>query len=124
VGRLAEPKTFHQAATLRHTRSPCTCSNGVFDLVAAHRERESRSICELQATLYARLATQSCSSRRLPRAAEMGGERSFAGAPANGEVAPEADIYARPTELLVMPLTGPMRPRLPSLTPCLSGFHT
>ena len=22
-----------------------------------------------------------------------------------------------------MPLTGPMRPRLPSLTPCLSGFH-
>ena len=30
--------------------------------------------------------------------------------------APEADVYASPTELLVMPLTGPMRPRLPSLT--------
>jgi hypothetical protein len=40
------------------------------DLVAADRERE--------ATLYARLVTQSRPSRRLSRAAEMGGLRTFA----------------------------------------------
>jgi hypothetical protein len=48
--------------------------DGGIDLVAGDRERESAVYSGLQATLYARLVTQSCPSRRLPRAAEMGGE--------------------------------------------------
>jgi hypothetical protein len=42
-------------------------------------ENENRPVYSgLQATLYARLATQSCSSRRPQRAAEMGGLPPFA----------------------------------------------
>ena len=46
----------------------------------------------------------------------MGHKEPFQARTLSARVAPEADIYASPTELLVMPLTGPMRPRLPSLT--------
>jgi hypothetical protein len=59
--------------------------DGGLDHVAADRERQSAVYSGLQATLYARLATQSCSSRRLQRAAEMGGKRPFAYWRTNGK---------------------------------------
>jgi hypothetical protein len=51
----------YQVTTLCHIRSPCTCSNGGLDLIAADRaERETAVYSGLHATLHARLVTQSC----------------------------------------------------------------
>jgi hypothetical protein len=57
------------------------------DLVAADRKRESAVYCGLKGTLYARFATQSCPSRRLQRAAEMGGFHPFVDTGADAKVA-------------------------------------
>jgi hypothetical protein len=50
---------------------------GLLFRIAADRERQSGVYSRLQVTLYARFATQTCPSRRLPRAADMGGKETF-----------------------------------------------
>jgi hypothetical protein len=44
VGRLAGPKTFHQAVTLRHTARRAHARMGCSTLSPLDRQRESRSI--------------------------------------------------------------------------------